>query len=355
MFDLKLIQAQNDQHKQSQLKPNTMKSNKTALDNFETFCIEKFNGPSNEIILQASEDGKKGIIALIQSWIYWNKNERKLASRSIRTMASPIKKMFHKQGVTIIREDELDFGKIQKEARGIMTADMIENLINHADKTRKVMYLLQSCSAMRIGEILQLKRKHLDTTKDRIQINLTASMTKASEARITFVSKECEKLLFPIIEDLEPEDLVFNTKSSTEEHAFRRIASLAGFNEKFETTNYSKINSHAIRAWSITRMNKLNEFGFGHVISGHGYYMKTYNRKTPEELLEDYIKAEEYLQVFNRVDETEELKSLRESQKQLKLDFERFTREVMNGNIRPDVLNGKRVIRYTSPGWAESE
>jgi len=50
MFDLKLIEAQNDKHKESQLKPNTMKSNKTSLDNFETFCLEKFNGPSSEIM-----------------------------------------------------------------------------------------------------------------------------------------------------------------------------------------------------------------------------------------------------------------------------------------------------------------
>jgi len=37
-------------------------------------------------------------------------------------------------------------------------------------------------------------------------------MTKSGESRITFVSKECEKLLLPILKRLEDNDRVFPNK-----------------------------------------------------------------------------------------------------------------------------------------------
>jgi len=324
MYDLQKLKQENKQtgisnSKQSQ---NTTRTTDHNLRNFEKFCQSKFNATSNEIMLEASKDGKDGIITVLQAWINWNL-DRKLLPRSIRSMASAIKTKFYQNGGIILNKEDmknLTFGKILKEARGIMTADMIENLINHSDKQRKALYLLQSCSAMRIGELLQLRKKHFDFSKERIQVNLSASMTKSGESRITFVSKECEKLLLPILKKLKDNDRVFPNKIASEQHAFRRIAEIAGFEETYETTGRSKISTHTLRAYAITQMNKLNLFGFGHIIAGHGFYMKTYNRRTTEELLEDYIKAEEYLQIFNRVSH-KELKELRDENKMIKEEF----------------------------------
>ncbi len=344
-FSLESVQKKNTSKKKTTTNDNTLRSIKNSLDNFESFCIEEYNGSSDEIIRQASKHGKDGILALLQAWIYWN-HDRKLLPRSIMSMATPIKKKLNKFGIALSPLDfkELDFGKIQKEQRGIMTNEMLEHFINHCDKMRKCLYLLQSCSAMRIGEIIALKRKHLDTTKDRIQINLSASMTKAKEARITFVSKECERLLNPIIENLEPNDLIFNTARSTEEHAFRRISKLAGFTEKYESSRCKKVNTHAIRAYAITRMNKLNEFGFGHVIAGHGFYMKTYNRRTPDELLEDYVKAEPYLQIFNRDDPQiqKDMGELREQNKELRADLNAVIEHMKWDTMAPARLRNSR-------------
>jgi len=307
MYDLQKLKQENKQtisnSKESQ---NTKRTNDHNLRNFEKFCQSKFNATSDEIMLEASRDGKEGIITVLQAWINWNL-DKKLLPRSIRSMASSVKTKFYKNGGIILNKEDmknLKFGKILKEARGIITADMIENLINHADKQRKALYLLQSCSAMRIGELLQLRKKHFDFSKDRIQVNLSASMTKSGESRITFVSKEAQKLLLPILKKLEDNDRVFPNKIASEQHAFRRISEIAGFDETYETTGRCKISTHTLRAFAITQMDKLNLFGFGHIIAGHGFYMKTYNRNTPEQLLEDYIKAEPYLQIFGREDPT---------------------------------------------------
>ena len=320
MYDLQKLKQENRQTSNSNTKQsqNTTRTTDHNLRNFEKFCQSKFNSNSNEIMLEASKDGKDGIIAVLQSWINWNL-DRKLLPRSFRSMASAIKTKFYKNGGIILNKEDmknLTFGKILKEARGIISADMIENLINHSDKQRKCLYLLQSCSAMRIGELLQLRKKHFDFSKERIQVNLSASMTKSGESRITFVSKECEKLLLPILKKLNDNDIVFPNKIASEQHAFRRISEIAGYTELYETTGRCKISTHTLRAYAITQMNKLNLFGFGHVLAGHGFYMKTYNRRTPDELLEDYIKAEKYLQVFNRVS-YDTLKEIEELTKQM--------------------------------------
>ncbi len=331
MYDLQKLKQENKietDKQQAKESPNTVRSRDHNLRNFEKFCQSKFSSSSNEIMLEASRDGKDGIIAVLQAWVNWNL-QRKLTARSVRSMSSAIKTMFYENGGILLNKEDskrLKFGKIKKEARGIMTNDMLENLINHADKKRKCLYLLQSCSALRIGELVQLRKKDFDTTKDRIQVNLSGTMTKNSEARITFVSKECEKLLLPMLEKLEDDDRVFPNKIASEQHAFRRIAENAGFTEEYETTGRSKISTHTLRAYAITKLNKLNEFGFGHVIAGHSFYMKTYHRMTPEELLEDFIKAEDYLQIFNRVSD-KELKGLREEIKMLKKDREQDNQE----------------------------
>jgi len=110
--------------------------------------------------------------------------------------------------------------------------------------------------------------------------------------------------LLPILKKLNDNDIVFPNKIASEQHAFRRISESAGYTEEYEITGRAKISTHTLRAYAITRLDKLNEFGFGHIIAGHGFYMKTYNRNTPEQLLEDYIKAEPFLQIFGREDPT---------------------------------------------------
>jgi len=337
-LELDKLEEENKESEVEQSNPNTLKTQSNSLNNFERFFEDKFNDSSEQIIKQAyRQRGKDGVIILLKSWIAWN-TKRGLVPRTIRSMASGVKTKLLQYDIHI-NKDDLKYGKVIKEAKGIMTSDMMEHFINHCDKKRKCLYMLQSCTGMRIMEVISLKRKYLDTTKDRIQINIPASITKTGESRVSFVSKEVEKLLTPIIEHLDPNDSIFDTKKSSEQHAFRRIADLAGFKEKYETTGKYKINTHCIRAFAITRMNKINEFGFGSVISGHGYYMKIYNRKEADELLEDYIKAEPFLQVFGRVtpETRQDIKVLKEENRMIKEKLLRLEGLIWDPNDPDDV------------------
>ena len=51
------------------------------------------------------------------------------------------------------------------------------------------------------------------------------------------------------------------------------------------------IHVHSLRAYFITKANRV-QFGLGHILAGHDFYMKQYNQYTNDELLEMYKKVE---------------------------------------------------------------
>jgi len=56
-----------------------------------------------------------------------------------------------------------------------------------------------------------------------------------------------------------------------------------------------------MRAFFITQLGKVDGF-FSHALSGHGHYMKEYDRYSPEEKLEAFLKGEHHLQIIDRVE-----------------------------------------------------
>ncbi len=132
---IKKLKEKNKEKKITKTNPNTLKTRKNSLDNFEAYFEEEFKEPSKDILAQIiKEEGKDGVITLLQAWIYWN-SDRGLVPRTIRAMASEVKKQIPKK--IEIEKDDLEYGKVIKEARGIMTSDMMEHFINHCDKKRK--------------------------------------------------------------------------------------------------------------------------------------------------------------------------------------------------------------------------
>ncbi len=55
--------------------------------------------------------------------------------------------------------------------------------------------------------------------------------------------------------------------------------------------NRYKIHVHSMRSYFITKANNI-QFGLGHILAGHNFYMKEYNKYTVDELLFMYKKFE---------------------------------------------------------------
>ena len=141
--------------------------------------------------------------------------------------------------------------------------------------------------------------------------------SEAVKSRLNF-PKKIEEEAYPItLEDIKKlpksESTDFNKMKKIaglkakhqEEDNFFRMRIKAGFGELRYDNGIHKITLHSFRSWFITKCNRIDS-DFGNALGGHQKYMKKYNRFTDQELCDLFIKAENTLSIFERVDEDQE-------------------------------------------------
>ena len=79
---------------------------------------------------------------------------------------------------------------------------------NHMKKDLQALFLTLGSLGMKIGEALNLQKKDLEFSKKRIKVNITTN-AKTRTGRTTYLSKEIEKGLLPLVEKLDSEDYNF--------------------------------------------------------------------------------------------------------------------------------------------------
>ena len=80
---------------------------------------------------------------------------------------------------------------------------------------------------------------------------------------------------------------------------FERLRKRAGLDMRYEGKLTHKITTHSFRAFFISQFEKTYS-GFGHSLSGHGRYLKQYERFTIGEKIEKYIETEKYLLIYSK-------------------------------------------------------
>jgi hypothetical protein len=158
---------------------------------------------------------------------------------------------------------------------------------------------------MRIGELTQLRKKHLITGKENIIVKIPATIAKLKKGRTTFFSKETSTLLRPLLRKLDDDDLVFGIKAETSvAQVLRRVLVKTGLDMKYESSGDYMINTHSFRAYGITKLSR-HDSNFAKKIAGQKGYLDQYDRITDEEKLELYQKFENDL----IIDDTAKLKA----------------------------------------------
>ena len=185
-----------------------------------------------------------------------------------------------------------------------------------------------SSSGCRVSETIQLKKRDLEIGKyDRILVKLPAKITKTKRARITFLSKECEKELLPFLKRISDDSYIFNSTlqkrtiaSVNEIRAFSRLRYKLELNKKYDSGVHKISLTGSMRSWFVTKCNRIDQ-NFGNGLAGHLQYLHQYDRLTIQEKVELYKKAEQSLQVFEYVDEDNEKKiaSLEKRLKELEI------------------------------------
>jgi len=183
---------------------NTQKLIDNTLKEFDNFCKESYQEGSDSIYPKLVNYEIKATQAILQKWINWNLKRNQKPS-TIKLKLHFISSKLNEEGVNFTKEHKkkLSIPKNEKPKLHALTRDELQKIIGVAKPLKKAMYLCQTSSGMRIGEILQLRKSDLDFSKERIQVNIRASITKLKQARLTFLSKEAEKYLKPFLENLE--------------------------------------------------------------------------------------------------------------------------------------------------------
>jgi len=295
---------------------SSMRIHDNSLKDFDKFCLEKYQESATLIYPKLANYEIKASLGIIQEWINWSL-EKKNKPASIKVKLCYIISKLAEEGLELSKTDKkkLYIPKSEKPILHALSVEELKMIIGVAPSLKKAMYLCQSSSAMRIGELLQLKKSDLDKGKSRIQVNIRAGITKTKQARITFFSKEAEKYLKPYL-NIDEDDLIF-TNNPNSWHAeisectcFKRYCNKVNLTKCYPGTRNRLISTHSLRSFAITRLNKVDEFGFGHSLAGHEYYMKQYDRYNEEELLELYIKAEPELWIYQSKPESKDMVAL---------------------------------------------
>ncbi|MDH3764953.1 MAG: site-specific integrase, partial [Nitrosopumilus sp.] len=195
--------------------------------------------------------------------------------------------------------EELEFRTpIQEERYGLTLVD-IQTILKTMRYKHKVQFMCQLSSLMRIGELTQLRKKHLIADQENIIVKIPATIAKLKKGRTTFFSKEASKLLRPMLRKINDEDLVFGIKAETSvAQVLRRSLEKTGLNMKYESSGNYMISTHSFRAYGITKLSR-HDPNFAKKIAGQKGYLDQYDRITDEEKLGLYQKYELDLIVDN--------------------------------------------------------
>ena len=133
---------------------------------------------------------------VLQNWIDWQYSNGSLTS-SVQQYISKIKRVFSHHGIRIHLSDfpePLEFKPKIKEEQHELTIDEIQDIFRFASPKKIGFYLALSCTGARPGELLQVRKKDVDTSKKRIKIRIEAENVKTRSGRSIWLTKKPEDI-----------------------------------------------------------------------------------------------------------------------------------------------------------------
>ena len=263
--------------------------------------IERFGKINIKEISRYDEDS---IYDLLQQWIIWNA-KRGLAASSMMCYFNAFRSYLWYHKIKLDQRDirhNLRFAQTLYEDPTPVATNEIKKIIYVSNADFRFQLLALISSGMRVGELGQIRSAHFDLTHSNVMARIPAQITKTGRSRVTFFSKQVSDMIRYRIKTQKIDDFVFCGDRTSEQFPnliLKRFATArkkAGLMEKYDhcKQNRYKIHVHSLRSYFITKANQI-QFGFGHILAGHDFYMKSYNRYTADELLDMYKKFESNL------------------------------------------------------------
>ena len=306
----------------------TQRSKNYAIKNFEQFVSETYDGISIDEIIDelfvAKTDKEQGLedplYDMLQEWINWNER-RNISPSTIKVTFSNLRKYLFYRNIRTNEQDirnSLRFPKTPKEEKHPLSDSEYREIVDGLakDPLYQSVCLALGSSGMRIGELMNVRKKDLDLSTKRITVKIPPN-TKTRTGRTTFFTKEVEEKIKKRLGKLNPDDYVFCKKSPYSgafnfRLALRRILKRLGLDEKYQSNNYSKISPHSFRAYFFTKAARKHDDNYAHRMIGHGGYLMQYDRMTEEEKMNMYIELEPDLVVYDQTKNKLKIEQLKE-------------------------------------------
>ena len=274
--------------------PRTILTYETAFNNFGKFCQEKYQKNMDEVIQEYQNVPNEQVLDSLQDYVNWNEN----GAGTIRIYLSRIKKYLHFHGIKFDRDDiadSIDLPKVHEDELHPISLDEFNQILAKTSYKKRMLYLCMASSGMRPNEIMNLRRKDIETGKERLIIHVPAKFTKLKRARTTFFSIEAQEMLLPKLRELNDNDLVFGTgaksNANTESINFLRLISRIGLDDRYESNNRHLLTLYSFRAFFITKLSRHDE-NLAKKFAGQKGYLLQYDRLTEDEKLQKYIEFE---------------------------------------------------------------
>ena len=261
-------------------------------------------------------------------------HERSNSLSTIKVYFGHVKLYLHYRGVKLNPIDvkqSLNFPKRHKEEMRPLGLSAFQSILRSCSHKKEMMYLAQSSSGMRIGEMLQLRKSDIHTHTARLLVRIPAKYTKTGMARTTFFSAEAAKMVAPRLRKIDDSDLVFGTGGdlansvSTEGAYLSKLQKRIGINDKYETNGRNVITTHTFRAYFITKVSRKDP-NLAKFFAGQKGYLLQYDRLSDEEKLVRYLEIEPSLLVSDKARDRERIRNL-ENENAKVAELERKNRE----------------------------
>jgi len=331
-------QTKTFEEKISKLSKKTRDNINASRHSFEKFCIEYYDGRKadeifEELCLHKGNDQVEALRNVLQNWIDWQYKNGSLTS-TIQQYLSKIKRVFSHHGVRIHPEDfsePLEFKPKIKEELHQLTVKEIQDILKQSSPKKIGFYVALSCTGARPSELLQVRKKDVDTTQKRIKIRIEAENVKTRSGRSNWLTKEAGSYLMMKLKNLEDDDLVWGTNENVsfaeknESTQFSKCCDKAGFTEKYKSNNFRKITLYSFRSFFFGIASDVHREGYAHKMIGHGGYLPQYDRMSDEKKLEWFLKLEPKLIINEEVRLREENRHKEQEIKELKSDKKRIS------------------------------
>jgi len=303
-----------------------------ALGKFEKFSKIYYQKSIDNLVDEITDE--EIAFDILQEWINWM--AKSLHARTIINYFSVVRQYLHYKGLKFHPLDikqNLVFPKINEYEKYGLTLDDLKLIFDAVPYRRKMLYLTQLSSGMRIGELVQLRKEHFDLTKERIMIRIPAEFNKNRRERVTFVSREAQKLLKPVLDQKNNQDLIFTKNPNWKKAKAAQMKYLEKvvdglFPNQRYSTGIRKITSHSFRAYFITKTSRIDP-NLAKRFAGQKGYMLQYDRLSDDEKLKLYLKMEPEL----LIDNSERIKAQNEVLEKKNSEYELLYRDSVKEEV----------------------